>query len=33
MDKMASETAKAMGLTRGEFLKASAGIQDLLIPM
>lgn len=33
MDKFASETGKAMWLSRSEFLKTAAGIQDLLVPM
>lgn len=33
MDKFAKETWKAMWLSRAEFLKTAAGIQDLLIPM
>lgn len=33
MQKFADETGKAMWLSRGEYLKAAAGIQDLLIPM
>lgn len=33
MDAFAAETAWAMGLSRSEFLKTAAGIQDLLIPM
>ena len=33
MDQFWKETAKAMGLTRSEFLKTTAWIQDLLIPM
>lgn len=33
MDKFAKETWKAMWLSRGEFLKTAAWIQDLLIPM
>lgn len=33
MDKIATTTAKSMGLTRAEYLKTAAGMADLLKPM
>lgn len=33
VQKVADETAKSMGLTRNEYLKAASWMQDLLVPM